>query len=135
MGISRLQITGFVKKRCGTVRRRAHSAEPLNSWHRRYEFLPLVEQNIPNSSNRFYSTKNMVAQSTGGHLAFSSTKCFSNNLPSVAKTKTKFTTPFSPTSPSIPSTCPVTPSQSSRNSSRASLSSVSDPVRQMPRKL
>ena len=77
-------------------------------------FCPHVDHLLTKS--RFFSTKNTAAPSIGGPLVSSSTKCSSSNRPSAARTKTRFTTPFSPMSPSTPFTCRATLCPSSRSS-------------------
>ena len=52
--------------------------------------------------------RNMVEQSIGGRLACSYIRCYCSNRHSVAKTKMRFTTPFSLTSRCTRFTCPAT---------------------------
>ena len=76
----------------------------------------------------------MAALLTGGRLVSSSTRCSFSSLPSVVKTKMKFTTPFSLMNLCTRFTCLVTRFRSFRSCSPVSLSCVLVRDQQMLRK-
>jgi len=107
MDISRLRITGCVRRRWDTAIRPTPFAERQNSWLQRYPRFWYRKSN-----GRFCWNKGTVELWIGGPLVFYSTKCSSQHLPSEVTTKTKSSMQSSPTNPSTQSTCPANPSQS-----------------------